>query len=114
MALRLNEQNKTQGTRVKNVELHIFFRKIKTSFKKQKVCSFPSYEQLSQHWHSNILVDPKPTFESGTDIINGMYFDPAEFLPKYMARWLEKKVLERSPIPPGYYHVKFKVYYILV
>ena len=73
------------------------------------MCSFPSYEELSQHWHSKILVDLKPTFENGSDTINGMYADPVEFLPKHMARWLERKEFERSPIPPGYYHVKFKV-----
>ena len=73
------------------------------------MCSFPSYERLSEHWHNNILVDSKATYEEGTDIINGMYFDPAEFLPKYMARWLERKELEGSPLSPGYYNIKFKV-----
>ena len=85
------------------------YRKIKTSFYKQNVCSLPSYERLSQHWHSNILVEPKPIYEMGTDIINGIYFDPAEFLPKHMARWLERQELEGLPVLPGYYNVKFKV-----
>ena len=85
------------------------FRKVKTSFSRENICTFPSYEKLSQHWRSNIVVEAHPVYEGDTDIINGMFFDPAEFLPRHMARWLEKRDLEGSPLPPGCYRVKFKV-----
>ena len=94
------------------LKINLNFRKVKTSFSRENICTFPSYEKLSQHWRSNIVVEAHPVYEGDTDIINSMFFDPAEFLPRHMARWLEKRDLEGSPLPPGCYRVKFKVYHL--
>ena len=85
------------------------FRKIKTSFCKEKICTLPAYEKLSNHWKAKIVPEAQPLYEKNTDIINGMFYDPGDFLPRHMSRWLERRELEGFPLPPGCYKVKFKV-----
>ena len=85
----------------------INFRKLKTSFK--SICTLPAYEELSRHWKSDIVVNALPLFQSDSDIVVGMYHDPAEFVPKHMARWLKRMDMEESLPLPGLYSVKFKV-----
>ena len=84
-------------------------RRVKTSFARQRVCKFPSYEDLSKHWKEKIIVEPQPLYEKDTDIVIGMYYDPVTFIPKNMSRWLECKELEGKPLPPGSYDLRFKV-----
>ena len=56
------------------------------------------------------MVEAHPLYEKATrDVVNGMYYDPADFLPRHMARWLEKRELEGVPLPPGCYLTKWKV-----
>ena len=86
-----------------------FCRKVKTGFHKADVCNFPSFEELSKYWKSDILVKAHPLYEKDTDIVNGMYYDPVEYIPRHMERWLERMELEGRPLPPGFYKVKFKV-----
>ena len=88
-------------------------RKVKTSFEKSSVCQFPSFESLSSYWTSHILVPSIPVQQPGTDIVIGMYYDPVNFVTKHMERWLERRELEGSPLPPGYYRVRFKVYSLI-
>ena len=73
------------------------------------MCKFPSFECLSNHWKSKIVVQALPLFEKATEIVTGMYFDPVEYLPRYMEHWLERRELEGSPLATGFYKVKFKV-----
>ena len=73
------------------------------------MCKFPSFECLSNHWKSKIVVQALPLFEKDTEIVTGMYFDPVEYLPRYMERWLERRELEGKPLASGFYKVKFKV-----
>ena len=87
-------------------------RKIKTSFK--SICTFPSFEVLSHHWKSEIVVEALPLYQDGSGIVIGMYHDPVAFIPNHMARWLEHRELEGSPLPGGFYKVKFKVLFIPV
>jgi hypothetical protein len=41
--------------------------------------------------------------------VTGMYYDPLQYIPKHMERWLKRRELEGSPLPPGYYKIRFKV-----
>ena len=82
-------------------------RKLKTSFK--TICTLPSYEELSRHWKSEIVVNALPLFQPDSDVVVGMYHYPTEFVPKYMARWLNCMDMEGSLPSPGFYTVKFKV-----
>ena len=50
-----------------------------------------------------------PMYERERDIVIGMYHDPVEFIPRHMERWLERRELERSLLPPGFYKIKIKV-----
>ena len=72
------------------------------------MCKFPSFESLSRYWKSEIVVPAIPMYERERDIVIGMYHDPVEFIPKHMERWLERRELERSPLPPGFYKIKIK------
>ena len=87
----------------------IYCRRVKTSFARQGVCRFPSYEDLSKHWKEKIVVAAQPLYEKDTDVVIGMYYDPVTFLPKNMSRWLERRELEGKPLPPGSYDLRFKV-----
>ena len=82
---------------------------MKRSFRKEGVCTFPSYEALSNHWKEKIVVPAHPLFEKDTDIVIGMHYDPVDFISKHMARWLERQELEGKPLPPGSYDLRFKV-----
>ena len=82
-------------------------RKLKTSFK--TICTFPSHEELSRHWKSEIVVNALPLFQLDSDVVVGMYHDPTEFVPKHMARWLKLMDMEGRLPSPGLYSVKFKV-----
>ena len=92
------------------VPFHLLIhRKVKTSFEKSSVCQFPSFESLSSYWKSQILVPSIPVHQPGSNVVIGMYYDPVDFVIKHMERWLERRELEGSPLPPGYYRVRFKV-----
>ena len=82
---------------------------MKGSFRKEGVCTFPSYEALSSHWKEKIVVPAHPLFEKDTDIVIGIHYDPVDFISKHMARWLERQELEGKPLPPGSYNLRFKV-----
>ena len=86
-----------------------FPRKIKASFSTAGICIFPAFDKLSQYWKTSIVSEPRPLFEHNTDVVNGMYYDPAEFIPLHMHRWLQSRDLEGLPLPPGCYKVRFKV-----
>ena len=86
-----------------------FPRKIKASFSTAGICIFPAFDKLSQYWKTSIVSEPRPLFEHNTDVVNGMYYDPAEFIPLHMHRWLQRRDLEGLPLPPGCYKVRFKV-----
>ena len=55
------------------------------------------------------MCEPKPLFEHNTDVVNGMFFDPAEFIPLHMHRWLQRRDMEGMSLQPGCYRVRFKV-----
>ena len=86
-----------------------FTRKIKSSFSTAEICVFPAFDKLSQYWKNSIVCEPKPLFEHNTDIVNGMFFDPAEFIPLHMHRWLQRRDMEGMSLPPGCYKIRFKV-----
>ena len=60
-----------------------------------------------------IVPEAKPLFENNTDVVNGIFFDPAEFIPLYMSRWLESRELEGLPLPPGCYKARYKARYLV-
>ena len=39
-------------------------------------------------------MEAKALYEKDTDIVTGMYYDPATLIPKNMERWLERRELE--------------------
>ena len=84
-------------------------RHIRTSFKKNDLCQFPPWEALTQHWESELLVEPKKIFQTD-GVQSGICYDPVSFIPKYLERFLKRRALERSPLPPGDYNILFKVF----
>ena len=82
---------------------------MKTSFQKEHLCKFPSFEHLLSYWKSEVLVQAHPLYQKDSDIVIGMFYDPLEYIPKHLERWLKRRELEGSPLPPGYYKVRFKV-----
>jgi len=82
------------------------YRKVKASLRKEEVCSFPPYEDLSTHWKEKITVEARPLLEKDADIVIGMHYDPVDFIRKYMLRWLERMELEGILVPPGSYDVR--------
>ena len=86
-----------------------FIRKLKTSFRAEEVCHLPAYEKLSSYWKSEIVVQALPIYQEDSDIVIGIYHDPVKFIPNHMKRWLNRRELEGSPLPAGFYNVKFKV-----
>jgi hypothetical protein len=66
---------------------------------------------LSSHWKSKIVVEALPIYQRDSNIVTGMYHDPAQFIPNHMVRWLERKEMEGKPLSGGFYKVKFKVIY---
>ena len=55
------------------------------------------------------MAEPHPLYEDDTGFVNGMYYDPIEFVSKHMARWLERRELENRSTPPGSYNIRLKV-----
>ena len=54
------------------------------------------------------MTDIKPIFNN--NIQCGVVFDPTEFIPKYIVRFLKRQEMEGSAIPPGNYEVTMKVF----
>ena len=69
-----------------------------------------SFEDLSQYWKANILVESLPLFDKDTGGQIGRYLDPKEFIPLHMTRWLQRMEMEGKLPPPGNYHMKGKVW----
>jgi hypothetical protein len=84
-------------------------RHIRKLFKKNDLCQFPPWEALTQHWESELLVEPKKIFQTD-GVQSGICYDPVSFIPKYLERFLKRRALERSPLPPGDYNILFKVF----
>ena len=64
---------------------------------------------MARYWKSKILVGVHPLYEPGSNIVNGVYYDPVEYIPRHMERWLQRRSMEGKPLPAGFYKVKFKV-----
>ena len=86
----------------------IFCRKLKTSLKNELYLL--SHAKLSEYWKENIITtiffmykDKEKKFPVG------VVFNPEEFIPQYLKRFLLRQELEGKPLSPGHYEVLFKV-----
>ena len=72
-----------------------------------------SHEKLSQYWKEEILCPMKPIFqEEHKEIQCGVLFDPTEFIPLYLKRFLMKQEKAGNPLPPGHYEIVMKVFFL--
>ena len=83
-------------------------RHIRSSFKENDLCQFPPWEALAEYWKMELLVEPKKIFQKD-GVQSGICYDPVDFIPKYLERYLKRRVLDKSPLPPGNYNILFKV-----
>ena len=84
------------------------YRKLKTSLKKE-VYLLP-HTKLSDYWKEHIITRISFMYkdkDKKTPV--GVVFNPEEFIPQYLERFLLRQELEGKPLPPGHYEVLFKV-----
>ena len=95
--------------KVESDKKSFYSRHIRSSFKENNLCQFPPWEALTQHWDSMLLVEPDKIFQTD-GVQSGICYDPVSFLPTYLERFIKRRALEGSRLPPGDYNILFKVY----
>ena len=91
---------------VKTIFYKLILRKLKSSLKDTVILD--SHTSLSSYWKDMIITSIKPIFNN--NIQCGVVFDPMEFIPKYILRFLKRQEMEGNVIPPGNYEVTMKVF----
>ena len=47
---------------------------------------------MVEYWKSSVLVEPKKIFQKD-GVQSGICYDPVDFIPKYMERFLKRRVI---------------------
>ena len=65
---------------------------------------------LSEYWKENIITSIIPiNKEENAEIQSGVVFNPEEFIPHYLLRFITRQEMEGKPLSPGVYEVLMKV-----
>ena len=87
-------------------------RKFKASLKNHVILE--SHEKLSQFWKEELMSPIKNIYkEENRNIQCGVMFDPSEFIPHYLKRFVMKQEKAGNPLAPGHYSIVLKVFYSL-